>query len=114
MTHSAKLLGHCTQCNTQCYDPQAFPPQPKSAWLGVRAHFMLSDGSLMPITMCDACAAAPDYEKLWDVVMAGWLHETVRGDEDPIIRDNYVLTQFARGTFILELLYTEPWTEVGP
>ena len=109
-----KLLGHCAQCNEMCYDPHAYPTQPKSTWTGVRAHFMLSDGSLMPLTMCDECVKEPDYGLIWDVVMNRWLHETVRSDEAPDIRDNYVLTQFARGTFILDLFYTEKWTEIGP
>ena len=111
MTH-AKLLGHCAQCNVMCWDPHAYPVQPRSTWTGLRAHFMLSDGSLMPLTLCEACATEPDYELIWEVVMSGWLSEPARPDEAPDIRDDYGLTQHARGTFILDLFYTEKWTEI--
>ena len=113
MTHP-KLLGHCAQCNEMCWDPHAYPEQPQSTWTGVRAHFMLSDGSLMPLTMCEKCAEAPDFELIWDVVLGGWLDEPVRADEPPDMRDDQVLQQHVKGTFILDLFYTEKWTEISP
>ena len=113
MTH-AKLLGHCSQCEKLCWDPHAVPPQPMNTYDGVRATFMLSDGSLMPLTLCDECIEAPDYDKLWEAVMGGWLHEAKTTTDSPTIRDDYVLKQFSRGTFILDLFYVEKWTEIAP
>ena len=113
MTH-AKLLGHCTQCQTLLWDPHALPPQPKSTYKGLRATVMLSDGSIMDLSMCPDCAEAPDLDLLWEVVMSGWLAEPIKATDSPTLRDDQVMKQFGRGTFILDLFYTEKWTEIAP
>ncbi|KKM17803.1 hypothetical protein LCGC14_1672090 [marine sediment metagenome] len=95
-------------------DPKQWTREQMHPYKGLSAAFMLSDGSIMDLSMCPECAEAPDLYLLWEVVMGGWLAEPKTATDRPTVRDDYVMKQFERGTFILDLFYSEKWTEIAP
>jgi len=89
-----KELGHCSCCREHVWDKD----MPSGTWPGVFANTMLGDGSLMAITLCDACAESPDLDKTWANVLEGWDYEGAT---------SYVSKQ-SRENFIVAVLYTKP------
>ncbi len=109
MTHHpsafpVKRLGCCTQCGAVLWDAK----QPPSARPGVQATVVLADGSWMSLTVCAECFAAPDLDRMWGQVLAGWL----QGKTVSLAGKDYVARQ-ARDNFILACLFGLPWDKVG-
>lgn len=81
-----KLVGCCTTCGCECFDiSERFPdghvlagePRRVGRMLdcGTQIEFMLSDGSLHPLTFCLDCSATilpDDYPAIWDTVVSAW------------------------------------------
>ncbi len=107
MTHQ-HLVGHCTQCDTHLWDLE----QARANRSGHKATFMLSDGSIMDLTMCEGCVEEPDFDALWGVTMHSWLHEPRYFADSPAVRDEQAFQRAQKGTFILALLYTDVWWDI--
>jgi len=93
-----KKIGHCSCCLERLWDGRDSTIK-TDTWPGVQATTMLADGSLMDVTLCDACTQDPDLEDIWETVIQGWDAE---GSFD------YASKQ-SRTNFILDVLYTTPW-----
>lgn len=73
--HPAKRLGCCSICDTPVFElgPGGRLAEPKEN--AVRAKVILIDGTLASLTLCADCAEAPDYVKLFDVMLGAWALE---------------------------------------
>ncbi len=98
-----KRARHCSQCGAELWGKGATREERK----GFRASFMLLDGSLMDLTMCEGCAGVPDLEHLWGQVLAGWRYAK---PEDAGMRAT--VARQARDNLILALLYRQRWADV--
>ena len=87
-------VGYCKSCGVFLWEQY----QPTESRLGSTGVVMLGDGSLMSITLCDACCEDLNYDALWINTLAGWTAENA---------DAYAAKQ-SRKNLILGLLYTLP------
>ena len=82
---SRKLLGHCSICDVQVAEithqyPQSHPYAGDPMRLGkfydnaLRATLVLTNGSMMDVTICSDCESSLETSTLqiWDRVVAGW------------------------------------------
>lgn len=93
-----KQIGCCSQCGEYVWNPvDSVLSRP-----GVRATFILLDGSLMDLTIGNCCVADLDFSIIWQRVVAGWTAENA---------DEYAAKQ-ARENHIVGLVYTIPWKDV--
>ncbi len=96
-----KKPGHCTQCGEFLWDRE----DDYRGRSGKRATFMLANGTVMDLTMCDECLEDLDLEKIWFQVLAGW-----RGGNADAVRED--IAQAVNTNFVLALLYTQEWRDV--
>ena len=96
-----KKPGHCTQCGAHLWDRE----DDFKGRAGKRATFILANGTVMDLTMCDDCLEHVDCEKVWFQVLAGW-----RGGNADAVRED--IAQAVNTNFILALLYTQDWRDV--
>ncbi len=93
-----KKVGHCSCCGEPLWRTDVSPEQRA----GVRATFMLGDGSLLDLTLGECCQEDYDVEKIWKRVLDGWSFEDAEA----------YATMQGRENLILGLLYTIKWSEV--
>ena len=96
-----KKPGHCSQCTKHLWDRE----DDYRGRVGKRASFLLANGTIMDLTMCDDCIASPDLERLWFQVVAGWRGGNVDAERVDIAKA-------VNTNFFLALLYTQPWAHV--
>lgn len=101
LSHPIRKPGHCVQCGTHLWDRvDDFRNR-----AGKRGSFLMANGTVMDLTMCNACLENPDCELLWMNVMSGWR----AGNCDAKRPD---IAKAANENFILGLLYTQEWAAV--
>ncbi len=101
LSHPIRKPGHCVQCGELLWDRE----DDYRGRTGKRASFMLANGTIMDLTMCDGCLETPDFELLWYNVMSGWRS----GNADAEFPN---IAEAANTNCILALLYTQPWAHV--
>lgn len=95
---SGKAIGHCACCSQFVWDVHSDP----QGWTGSRSTMLLADGSHMDVTLCKKCETDPDFDAIWQNVLAGWAAESA---------EVYAAMQ-AETNFILSLLYNMSWNVV--
>lgn len=98
---SIKTPGHCTQCGKHLWDRE----DDFRGRSGKRATFMMANGTVMDLTMCDNCLADLDLEQIWFQVLVGW-----RGGAVDAVRED--IAKAVNTNFLLALLYTQDWRDV--
>ncbi len=93
-----KKVGHCSCCGEKLWYIDV-PPEDRS---GMRATFMLADGSLLDLTLGNCCTESYEVEKIWRRVLDGWNFENAEA----------YATMQGRDNLILGCLYMMRWSEV--
>ena len=95
---SRRMVGFCADCSTHIWDAGTDP----NSWEGRRATMILANGSFMDVTLCHKCLEAPNFDRIWENVLDGWIAEG---------GGKYAIWQ-AKSNFILDMIYTMPWNVV--
>ena len=93
--------GDCKQCGTHLWSTD----EPWAGRPGWRGLYLLSNQSQMDLTVCDACWAEPDLDRLWFAVLAAWRAD--RPDEE---RPD--IARMAREMFIVAALCARRYAQV--